>query len=113
MNAKPHPYFDGGLMMVKRNGTFSFFSSRNNNFSIRNKIGVLCVSGIVNGTYRNCTVDPSNGVLQGINPFVTGTSTKTVDTRQTSSSSVCVILFAIWFWLRKTFSYCLSKDLFS
>lgn len=35
MSAKPYPYFDGGLVKAQRPGRFSFFSSRNNNFSNR------------------------------------------------------------------------------
>ncbi|CAM9102097.1 unnamed protein product, partial [Ectocarpus fasciculatus] len=43
MNAKPFPYFDAGLMMLRNTGFFSFFSSRNNNFSNRDQKGVICI----------------------------------------------------------------------
>lgn len=67
LNAKPHPYFDGGVMMVKKNGWFPFFSSRNNNFSNRQQIGVICVGSV-------CKVDNSTGVLQDSNPMTNGVS---------------------------------------
>eukprot|EP00981_Chlorochromonas_danica_P006129 scaffold1290_cov248-Ochromonas_danica.AAC.14 len=67
LNAKPHPYFDGGIMFLRKNGWFPFFSSRNNNFSNRQQIGVLCVGG-------NCTIDNSTGVLQDSNPQTNGVS---------------------------------------
>ena len=35
LNAKPYPYYDAGIMFLKKSGLFSFFSSRNNNFSNR------------------------------------------------------------------------------
>lgn len=66
MNAKPYPYFDGGLMTFKRSGYFPYYSSRNNNFSNRQNIGVVCVGS-------SCKVDNSTGVLQDVNPEVTGT----------------------------------------
>ena len=43
MNAKPFPYFDGGIMVLKKNGVFPFYSSRNNNFSNREQLAVLCI----------------------------------------------------------------------
>jgi hypothetical protein len=43
MNAKPFPYFDGGVMNMRKAGNFSFFGSRNNNFSNRQSIGFICV----------------------------------------------------------------------
>jgi hypothetical protein len=67
LNAKPHPYFDGGVMFVKKNGWFPFFSSRNNNFSNRQQIGVICVGSV-------CKVDNSTGVLQDSNPQTNGVS---------------------------------------
>lgn len=63
MNAKPYTYFDGGIMMMKKSGWFPFFSSRNNNFSNRQQIGVICVGS-------DCDVDASTGVLQDKNPEV-------------------------------------------
>lgn len=65
MNAKPYPYFDGGIMMMKKSGYFPFYSSRNNNFSNRQQIGVICVGA-------SCKVD-ENQVLQDQNPQTTGT----------------------------------------
>jgi hypothetical protein len=64
MNAKTHPYFDGGVMMLRKNGWFPYFSSRNNNFSNRQQNGIICV-----GT---CPVDSYSGVLQDQNPATTG-----------------------------------------
>mmetsp|Transcript_5927 Transcript_5927/g.8274 ORF Transcript_5927/g.8274 Transcript_5927/m.8274 type:complete len:255 (+) Transcript_5927:448-1212(+) len=43
MNAKPFPYFDGGILFLRKYGWFPFFSSRNNNFSNRQNIGIICV----------------------------------------------------------------------
>lgn len=44
INAKDHPYFDGGLQQVTAQaGIFSFFSSRNNNFSNRDQTMGICV----------------------------------------------------------------------
>jgi hypothetical protein len=57
MNAKPFPYFDGGIMFMKKWGWFNFFSSRNNNLSNRQHIGVICVGD-------NCKVVNGTGVLQ-------------------------------------------------
>ena len=65
MNAKPYPYFDGGILFTKKSGWFPFFSSRNNNFSNRQQIGILCVGSA-------CKVDNSTGVLQDSNPATNG-----------------------------------------
>ncbi len=73
LNAKPYPYFDGGVMVMKKNGWFSYYSSRNNNFSNRQNVGVLCVGS-------TCKVDPSTGVLQDTNPETSGKSTVTTTT---------------------------------
>lgn len=62
MNAKPFPYFDGGVMFLRKEGYFAFYSSRNNNFSNRQQSGLICVGS-------NCTIDNSTGVLQGANPM--------------------------------------------
>jgi len=45
MNGAAHPYFDGGLQQVtaKSNTAYSFFSSRNNNFSNRDHTMAICV----------------------------------------------------------------------
>jgi len=67
MNAKPFPYFDGGLMIMKKWGWYPFFSSRNNNFSNREQIGVVCVRG---GGVA-CDLSPDK-VLQNHNPGNTG-----------------------------------------
>jgi hypothetical protein len=45
MNAKPYPYFDGGVMVMRKKGQYPFYSSRNNNFSNRQQIGIICVGG--------------------------------------------------------------------
>jgi len=68
MNAKPFPYFDGGLMLMKKWGWYPFFSSRNNNFSNREQIGIVCVGG---GGGVTCNVTPDK-VLQDQNPGITG-----------------------------------------
>jgi hypothetical protein len=70
INAKPHPYFDGGIMMMLRAGFFSFFSSRNNNFSNRQQIGVMCVRN----ASITCEMDTNSGVIQDTNPMTTGTT---------------------------------------
>ena len=57
INAKPHPYYDAGLMFLKKAGLFSYFSSRNNNFSNRQQIGRVCVSDAA-----ECTVDTEGRV---------------------------------------------------
>ena len=70
MNAKFHPYFDGGLLFPRRGGIFSYFSSRNNNFSNRQQIGVLCVN---NDTFScSSKIDRISGALQDQNPMTTG-----------------------------------------
>lgn len=65
INAKPFPYFDGGIMFMRRSGWFPFFSSRNNNFSNRQQSGVLCIGA-------NCTVDSRTNVLQDVSPAFSG-----------------------------------------
>jgi hypothetical protein len=65
MNAKPFPYFNGGLMMMRKAGWFPFYSSRNNNFSNRQNIGVICVG-------QHCKLMNGTGVLQDNNPAVSG-----------------------------------------
>lgn len=65
LNAKPFPYFDGGVMTFNKDGWFPFFSSRNNNFSNRDQTGTICVGD-------DCEVDSITGVLQNGNPAVTG-----------------------------------------
>jgi len=83
MNAKPFPYFDGGIMMMLRSGFFSFFSSRNNNFSNRQQIGVICVIG----DGETCDLDPNSGVIQDENPMTNG---KGAMTPTNQKHSVCI-----------------------
>ena len=78
MNAKPFPYFDGGIMFMKKSGWFPFFSTRNNNFSNRQHNGVLCVGA-------NCTINPSTGVLQDVSPAFSGKASLV-----RSAASTCV-----------------------
>lgn len=85
LNAKPFPYFDGGVMSISKAGWFPFFSSRNNNFSNRGQTGIICVG--------DCEVDPVTGVLQNGNPAVTGgrvtriTASKCSDTANEGSGA--------------------------
>lgn len=53
--------------MMKRNGWFPYYSSRNNNFSNRQQMGVICVGS-------SCTLQSGTGVLQDLNPQVNGKS---------------------------------------
>ena len=69
LNAKPFPYFDAGIMFMKNFGKFPYFSSRNNNFSNRQQIGIICVKD-ENG--KGCEVDPDTKVLQDQNPMTNG-----------------------------------------
>lgn len=82
MNAKPFPYFDGGVMFMRKSGFFPFFSSRNNNFSNRQQGGLICIGA-------NCTIDAATGVLADTNPmFENGNAFVTSVSR--SSAGVCV-----------------------
>lgn len=65
LNAKPYSYFDGGVMIMKKKGWFPYFSSRNNNFSNRQQIGVICVG-------EDCKVQNGTDVLQDVNPQTNG-----------------------------------------
>ena len=67
LNAKPYSYFDGGVMIMKKDGWFSYYSSRNNNFSNRQQIGVICVGA-------DCKVTNGTDVLQDENPMTNGVS---------------------------------------
>ena len=67
LNAKPYSYFDGGVMIMKKSGWFPYFSSRNNNFSNRQQIGVICVGA-------DCKVNNDTSVLQDENPMTNGVS---------------------------------------
>ena len=65
LNAKPYPYFDGGIMSARKAGQFAYFSSRNNNFSNRDQTGNICVRGTkADGTEEKCEVDTSTFTLQ-------------------------------------------------
>jgi hypothetical protein len=61
LNAKPYTYFDGGIMFMLKNGWFPFYTTRNNNFSNRQNIGIICVG-------NQCKIDNSTHVLQDQNP---------------------------------------------
>jgi len=50
-------------------GKFSFFSTRNNNFSNRDQTGSICVK---NADGSGCEVDAATGVLQGQNIALSG-----------------------------------------
>lgn len=52
---------------MRKQGWFPYYSSRNNNFSNRQQIGVLCVGD-------NCKVDNTTNVLQDKNPETNGNS---------------------------------------
>lgn len=82
MNAKPFPYFDGGIMFMRRNGYFPFFSSRNNNFSNRQQSGIICIGS-------NCTIDSSTGVLQDKNPMFAHGAT-VIKSKPSISTGTCV-----------------------
>jgi len=43
LNGQESPYFDGGLVKMTKSGKYSYFSSRNNNFSNRDQTGHICV----------------------------------------------------------------------
>ena len=95
LNAKPYPYFDGGLQIMRKLGWFSYFSSRNNNFSNRQQIGVICVGQ----TSADCTLN-SAGVLQTgntvassgntVSPAAAQTSTVCYDAAGRGSTTACV-----------------------
>jgi hypothetical protein len=69
LNAKPWPYFDAGILFLRKNGWFPFFSSRNNNFSNRDQKGVICVGS-------DCPTTTVSGVeiLQQPPSYLTGKS---------------------------------------
>ncbi len=77
LNAKPYSYFDGGVMIMKKKGWFPYFSSRNNNFSNRQQIGVICVG-------EDCKVQNGTDVLQDVNPQTNG-ATKTAAVTEVST----------------------------
>jgi len=57
LNAKRHPYFDGGLVSMSTAGDFPYFSSRNNNFSNRDETGYICVNSDVSNCAKPTTQD--------------------------------------------------------
>merc|ERR1719231_1340710 len=69
LDAKPYPYFDGGVMKASGAGKFAFFSSRNNNFSNRDQTGILCVRG-TDDDGETTTCSTTNGVLQDENSMI-------------------------------------------
>jgi len=71
LNAKPYPYFDGGLVKMARPGKYAYFSSRNNNLSNRDQTGIICVRGTdSNGEVFTCDVDGDTGALEDENRAV-------------------------------------------
>jgi hypothetical protein len=83
LNAKPYPYFDGGVMSASRAGQYAYFSSRNNNFSNRDQTANICVRGVdADGNEENCNVDPTTFTLQGANPAIS-----TAEMRMASGTS--------------------------
>merc|ERR1719218_581867 len=69
LNAKPYPYFDGGPISASAPGEYSFFSSRNNNFSNRDQTGILCIRGVDDDGLDN-TCSTVDGVLQDENVMI-------------------------------------------
>lgn len=71
LNGKVHPYFDAGVVNIKsstgatatRGKTYSFFSSRNNNFSNRDQTMDICVLPKNDKDHVGCTAtsDPNTG----------------------------------------------------
>jgi hypothetical protein len=98
MNAKPYPYFDGGVMRMQVPGKFSFFGSRNNNFSNRDQKGLLCVRGATAaGGVETCGADGTVGtlgvgtlgVLQDVN-LALSTKAQQEQTRQDLARAACL-----------------------
>jgi len=54
LNGAKEPYFDGGLVKLRKAGQFSYFSSRNNNFSNRNQAGCICVGQKQCNSQKGC-----------------------------------------------------------
>jgi hypothetical protein len=63
LNAQATPYFDGGVVQMKKAGKFSYFSSRNNNFSNRDQTGQICVAAGGAGGIT-CEVDANSGAVK-------------------------------------------------
>lgn len=94
LNGKAHPYFDAGIVTIKSNTgataasngvkargkTYSFFSSRNNNFSNRDQTMDICVYSQGDPDHEGCSgeVDPKSGQpLATYNAFATSDSQNT------------------------------------
>jgi hypothetical protein len=60
LNAAKTPYFDAGPQQMRNPGQFTYFSSRNNNFSNRDQTGHLCVKATSTST---CTGVPAAGAV--------------------------------------------------
>lgn len=71
INAAYTPYFDGGLVTMRAKGAFTYFSSRNNNFSNRDQTGRICVGvtcqdgGPTTARGIDNTIDNGDGPVQG------------------------------------------------
>lgn len=88
LNAKPYPYFDGGVMTMSGPGEYAFFSSRNNNFSNRDQTGIICIKGTgSDGKTYTCDTDDTTGVLQDVNP---ATSNDAQRAKISTSQSDCI-----------------------
>jgi len=57
LNGAKAPYFDGGLVKMRKAGKFSYYSSRNNNFSNRNQAGCICVGQTTCKKDKGCQVN--------------------------------------------------------
>ena len=56
LNGAREPYFDGGLLQMRKAGKFPFYSSRNHNFSNRNQHGCICVGQTKCTVSKGCQV---------------------------------------------------------
>merc|ERR1712005_71939 len=94
LNGKAHPYFDAGIVTIKsgtgaqpatagtkaRGKTYSFFSSRNNNFSNRDQTMDICVLAAGDTNHQGCDarVDPiTKQPLASYNAFAADDNTNT------------------------------------
>lgn len=88
LNGKAHPYFDAGVVKIKANTgasttrgkTYSFFSSRNNNFSNRDQTMDICVLAAGDTNHKGCEtrVDPTTKQpLASFNAFAADDNTNT------------------------------------
>lgn len=96
LNAKPFPYFDGGIMVMRKLGFFSFFSSRNNNFSNRQQIGILCVgrpnTADCAETAGNILQDTNSVASSGTSSAPHSSSLVCYDANGNASPKACVYL---------------------